>query len=86
MEGPLFADGSPAGYRAGYLKLKSVLFDRTTGLPAFPVLFDRLRTLLDERPRLGVLHVEVVDLELVESLYGWQVFDRIVARKIIERR
>jgi EAL domain-containing protein (putative c-di-GMP-specific phosphodiesterase class I)/GGDEF domain-containing protein len=67
-------------YRTPYLKLRSVLYDRATGLPAFPVLFDRLRTALDERRSVGVLHLELADLALVESLYGWQVFDGIVAR------
>ncbi len=67
-------------YRTRYLKLRSVLHDRNTDLPAFPLLFDRLRTALDARRAVGVLHVELVNLEMVESLYGWQVFDRIVAR------
>jgi len=70
----------PIDYRAGYLKMKSVLQDRVTGLPAYPLLFDRLRTLLDERKAIGVLHVDIADLEMVESLYGWQVFDGVVAR------
>ncbi len=67
-------------YRTGYLKLRSVLHDRNTGLPAYPILFDDLRTLLDRRRELGVLHFEIVNLDTVESIYGWQVFDRIVAR------
>ena len=62
------------------LKLRSVLYDRTTGLPTYPLLFDRLRGELENRRHLGVLHVEISNLELVESLYGWQVFDRILAR------
>jgi len=66
--------------RAQYLKMKSVLYDRVTGLPSLPLFFDKLRTLLDDRKEIGVLHVEVSDLEMVESLYGWQVFDDIVAR------
>jgi EAL domain-containing protein (putative c-di-GMP-specific phosphodiesterase class I)/GGDEF domain-containing protein len=69
-----------ARYRRDYLKLRSALYDRTTGLPAFPVLFDRLRTMLDQRRRIGVLHLEVANLGQVESLYGWQVFDRILSR------
>ena len=69
-----------ARYRTDYLKLRSALYDRTTGLPAFPVLFDRLRTMLDRRRRIGVLHLEVANLGQVESLYGWQVFDRILSR------
>ena len=70
----------PADYRTGYLKMKSVLVDRTTGLPAFPLLFDRLRTLLEGRRAIGVLSVDVVELERVEALYGWQVFDAVVKR------
>jgi EAL domain-containing protein (putative c-di-GMP-specific phosphodiesterase class I)/GGDEF domain-containing protein len=66
-------------FRNGYLKLKSALHDRTTRIPAYPVLFDELRTLLDQRRRLGVLLVEPANLDLVESLYGWQVFDRTMA-------
>jgi EAL domain-containing protein (putative c-di-GMP-specific phosphodiesterase class I)/GGDEF domain-containing protein len=80
MKHPLSLGASPDRYRAGYLKLKSVLYDRATGLPAFPVLFDELHAMLDSRREIGVLHVEVANLEMVESLYGWQTFDRIVAR------
>jgi EAL domain-containing protein (putative c-di-GMP-specific phosphodiesterase class I) len=29
---------------------------------------------------MGVLHVEITGLDLVESLYGWQVFDRVMER------
>jgi EAL domain-containing protein (putative c-di-GMP-specific phosphodiesterase class I)/GGDEF domain-containing protein len=67
-------------FRHEALKLRSVLHDRTTRLPAFPVLFDRLRAFLHDRRRVGVVHVEIANLDLVESLYGWQVFDRILAR------
>ena len=57
-------------YRRGYLKYRSVLFDRNTGLPTFPLLFDTLRAALDQRRQLGVLHVECVNLSMVESLLG----------------
>jgi EAL domain-containing protein (putative c-di-GMP-specific phosphodiesterase class I)/GGDEF domain-containing protein len=43
------------------------------------MLFDELRSLLDTRRRLGVVHVEPANIDLVESLYGWQVFDRAMA-------
>jgi EAL domain-containing protein (putative c-di-GMP-specific phosphodiesterase class I) len=71
---------APADYRTGYLKMRSVLHDRTTGLPTFPLLFDRLRALLEQRKAIGVLHFAVADLDMVESLYGWQVFDGVVSR------
>src|SRR6185436_12834950 len=66
-------------YRNGYLKLRSVLHDRTTGLPAYPLLFDALRTALDSRRHIGIVHVEIPNVEFVESLYGWQVLDRVLA-------
>ena len=67
-------------FRTGYLKLRSALQDRTTGLPAYPMHVDALRAHLAARRRLGVIHVEPGNLDLVESLYGWQVFDRTMSR------
>jgi EAL domain-containing protein (putative c-di-GMP-specific phosphodiesterase class I)/GGDEF domain-containing protein len=67
-------------FRNGYLKLKSALHDRTTRFPAYTVLFDELRSLLDARRHVGVVHIEPSNIDLVESLYGWQVFDRTMAQ------
>jgi len=66
-------------FRTGYLKLRSALHDRATRAPAYPLLFDELRTMLDRRRRVGVVHVEAANIDLVESLYGWQAFDRTMA-------
>ncbi len=73
-------------YRSRYLKLKSVLHDRTTGYPAVAVLLDQLRNRLDGRRALGVLHVTIENLSLVESLYGWQVLDRVLCKVALEIR
>jgi EAL domain-containing protein (putative c-di-GMP-specific phosphodiesterase class I)/GGDEF domain-containing protein len=67
-------------HRNEFLRLKTALHDRITGLPAYPLLFDSLRSALDRRHHLGVLHVDVANLDLVESLYGWQVLDHVLAR------
>jgi len=75
-----------ARYRSRYLKLKSVLHDRATGFPAVPVLLDQLRCQLDGRRALGVLHVAIDNLPLVESLYGWQVLDRVLSKIALEIR
>lgn len=77
---PRRPDDALEHFRNGYLKLKGALHDRTTRFPAYTVLFDDLRTLLDARRQLGVVHVEPSNLDLVESLYGWQVFDRTMAQ------
>jgi EAL domain-containing protein (putative c-di-GMP-specific phosphodiesterase class I)/GGDEF domain-containing protein len=66
--------------RTAYLKLRGALHDRTTDLPAYPVLFDDLRRALDARRRVGVIHAGVTNLDLIESLYGWQAFDRAIAQ------
>ncbi len=73
-------------YRSRYLKLKSVLHDRATGYPAIPVLLEQLRAQLDGRRSIGVLHVSLDNLALVESLYGWQVLDGVLCRIGLEIR
>lgn len=73
-------DGDAERYRNAYLKLRGALHDPNTGLPAYPVLVDELRRLLDGRRHVGVVHVEAANVDLVESLYGWQAFDRVLAR------
>lgn len=66
-------------YRREYLRLRGAIHDRTTDLPVYTILIDRLRGLLDRRRSLGVLQVGIGQLATVESLYGWQVYDRVVA-------
>ena len=80
MDDPRALEAALERYRNAYLRLRGALHDRNTGLPAYPVLVDTLREKLDQRRHLGVVHVEAANLDLVESLYGWQVFDRVVAR------
>ena len=71
---------TPEDPRTAYLRLRSLLFDRVTGLPSWAAVVEPVRDMLDGRRQVGVLHFQLLDLELVESLYGWQVFDRILAR------
>jgi EAL domain-containing protein (putative c-di-GMP-specific phosphodiesterase class I)/GGDEF domain-containing protein len=40
--------------------------------------------MLDERKQIGLLHLEIDHLTLVESLYGWQVFDRVLSHVAAE--
>ena len=41
-----------------------------------------MRTLLDENPSLALLQVTCGDLGLVESIYGWQVLDRVMWKAV----
>ena len=76
--------GSSRVSRPDYLRLRSALYDRITGLPALPILFDDLREMLETRRVVGLLHASIPSLALAESVYGWQAFDRIVARMASE--
>ena len=72
--------------RAEFLRLRGALYDRVTGLPSIPVLFDELRQLLETRRVVGLLHVTLPGLGTAESVYGWQTFDRLAARTADEMR
>jgi EAL domain-containing protein (putative c-di-GMP-specific phosphodiesterase class I)/GGDEF domain-containing protein len=71
---------TPEDPRTAYLRLRSLLYDRVTGFPSWAAVVEPVRDLLEGRRQIGVLHFQLLDLELVESLYGWQVFDRILER------
>ncbi len=62
------------------LRLRAAAWDRANDLPSYPLLVDVLRGHLATRRRVGMLHVELDDVDLVESLYGWQAFDALTSR------
>ena len=66
--------------RVEYLKMKSALIDKNTGLSSFHLYFDEVRSLLDRRRYIGIVHLEISNLNIVESLYGWQVFEQILKK------
>ncbi|MEW5805889.1 MAG: EAL domain-containing protein [Acidobacteriota bacterium] len=70
--------------KINYLKMKSALVDRNTGLPSFHICFDDIRSFMEHRRYVGVIHIEISNIYLVESLYGWQSFEKIL-KKISER-
>jgi EAL domain-containing protein (putative c-di-GMP-specific phosphodiesterase class I) len=65
--------------RTGYMRLRSALRDRTTGLFSFPLHFDDIRALLAERARIGVLWVGLGDRRMVETVYGWEAYDHLLS-------
>jgi len=70
--------------RLEYLRLRSALIDRITGLPSLALLFDEMRAMLDRRRAVGLIYVSSSNLPLVESVYGWRTYDRVVARQAEE--
>ena len=61
------------------LRLRAATWDRETGLPCYSLLVDALRRHLETRRHIGVLHVELDQVESVENLYGWQAFDALAS-------
>jgi len=59
-------------------EVRKLLFDPVTGLPTTPLLFPRIRMLLEERGEVSLLCVNVVRYSKIEEIYGWQVFDEVM--------
>src|SRR5262245_6127578 len=56
------------------LRLESLLTDRVTGLKTHP-----LADLHGERvPHLGIVYLQLGRFSGVESLYGWELYDRVL--------
>ncbi len=64
-------------------ELRKVLFDPVTGLPTTPLLFPRIKSLLEDRGEVSMLCVDVVRYSRIEEIYGWQVFDDVM-REVAE--
>ncbi len=78
MSGP--GGTPPEDWRTRYLRLHGIVHDANTGLPTYATLIDRVRGMLDARRIVGVLHLDIAKPGDVETLYGWQVLDRILSR------
>jgi EAL domain-containing protein (putative c-di-GMP-specific phosphodiesterase class I)/GGDEF domain-containing protein len=66
--------------KSAYLRLRAALRDPVTGLYSFTVQFDELRALLRDRANLGVLWVSLGDRHMIETVYGWEAYDQLLAR------
>jgi EAL domain-containing protein (putative c-di-GMP-specific phosphodiesterase class I) len=64
--------------RSGYLRFKSALHDRITGLYSYQVHVDTLQMACDGR-RLGVVVLDFPSLAPLEATYGWEMGDRFLS-------
>lgn len=63
-----------------WLKYKSCLYDMNTGLPVIGVVLDDIRKLLDDYSKVGIIYVDIS--KDIESLYGWQIYDKLVRQAL----
>lgn len=75
---PLPPQDESARLRSSYFRLRAALRDPTSGLFHYSVSFDEIRGLLRDRSRLGVIWVSLADQRLVETVYGWESYDRLI--------
>jgi EAL domain-containing protein (putative c-di-GMP-specific phosphodiesterase class I)/GGDEF domain-containing protein len=59
-------------------ELRKLLFDAVTGLPTTPLLFPRIRALLQDRGEVSLLCLNIVRYSKIEEIYGWKVFDDVM--------
>ena len=64
--------------RAEWLKYKSNLFDKNTGLPTVPIVIDDARKIVEEHGSMGLMLVDIGRQRSFEMTYGWQVYDEII--------
>jgi EAL domain-containing protein (putative c-di-GMP-specific phosphodiesterase class I)/DNA-binding response OmpR family regulator len=59
---------------------ENFLFDRTTSLPTVPMVLDRLKELLIEHSELGIVFIDIEQIESIEAEHGWAFFDEFLRR------
>jgi len=59
-------------------EVRELLFDPVTGLPTTPLLFPRIKMLMEERGEVSLLAVNIVRYSKIEEIYGWKVFDDVM--------
>jgi PleD family two-component response regulator len=64
--------------QAGRTMLEAMLLDRATALPTLPVVLDRVKEILIEQGEIGVVFIDIEQIEAVESEYGWAFFDELL--------
>ncbi len=64
--------------RAEWLKYKSNLFDKNTGLPTLPIVLDDARKMVEEHGAIGLLLIDLGKQKSFETTYGWQLYDEVI--------
>jgi EAL domain-containing protein (putative c-di-GMP-specific phosphodiesterase class I)/CheY-like chemotaxis protein len=72
------ASRSPGDIADPASALQGFLSDRTTSLPTVASVIPRVKECLIQRGTLGVIHIDVEQLEAVEDEYGWAFFEEFL--------
>lgn len=64
---------------AGRSALETALLDRATALPTLPIVLDRVKEIMIEHGEIGVVFIDIEQVEALESEYGWAFFDELLS-------
>ncbi len=73
------AGNDPTHRHSEIISLKASLFDSTTRFPAYPAAFGQLKQMTQDR-FLGLVFLQLSDLERVEAIFGFQRYEEILSR------
>lgn len=65
--------------RAEWLRLRSRLYDKATGLPTLPAVLEDVRRMTENGKDVGVVYLGVDQSSHLEEIFGWQYYDRLLA-------
>jgi EAL domain-containing protein (putative c-di-GMP-specific phosphodiesterase class I)/CheY-like chemotaxis protein/GGDEF domain-containing protein len=72
-------DSSTEEVQAGRAALESALLDRATALPTLPMVLDRVKEIMIEHGEIGVVFIDIEQVEALEVEYGWAFFDELLS-------
>lgn len=77
-------EDKPSQYvlQAEWLRFKSRLYDRATGLPTLGAVIEEVRKLSEESPEVGVILLAVDRSLHLEEIHGWQYYDAFLATAV----
>jgi EAL domain-containing protein (putative c-di-GMP-specific phosphodiesterase class I)/CheY-like chemotaxis protein/GGDEF domain-containing protein len=67
-----------AHVQAGRTMFEAMLLDRATALPTLPVVLDRVKEILIEQGEIGIVFIDIEQIEALEAEYGWAFFDELL--------
>ncbi|HJQ36420.1 MAG TPA: EAL domain-containing protein [Thermoanaerobaculia bacterium] len=71
-------EGEGEAALAGRSVLEALLLDRATALPTLPIVLDRVKEVLIEQGEIGIVYVDIEQIESIEAEYGWAFFDEML--------
>ena len=71
-------EGRDETAKPGRSVVEAMLLDRATALPTLPAVLDRVKEMLIEQGELGIVFIDIEQIEAVEAEYGWAFFDELL--------